>query len=104
MYGHIAKRRVSRVRPTGQEITHGVNRPGGVNHMEVNFREQLMPTCLAWTGTSHHFKVFRSPIFKQTVVRTDIHSLVPHPTMPFEKCRHYGVALFFPRAPIHLTA
>ena len=83
MYGHITPRRVSRVSPTGQEITHSVHGPRGVNHMEVEFREELMPTCLAWRGTPHGFKVPRSPIFKATVVRTDLHSLVPHPTMPF---------------------
>ena len=63
-----------------------------------------MPTCLAWRGTPHVFKVLRSPVFKATVVRTDLHSLVPRPTMPLETCRHYGVALFFPRAPIQLAA
>ena len=34
MYGHIAQRRVSRVSQTGQEVTHGVHGPWGVNHME----------------------------------------------------------------------
>ena len=83
MYGHITERRVSRVSPTGHEITHGVHWPRSVNHMEVEFREQLMPTCFAWRGTPHGFEVLRSPIFKATVVRTDLHALVPHPTMPF---------------------
>ena len=68
--------------------------------MEVEFREQLMPTCLARRGTPHDFEVLRSPIFEATVVCTDLHSLVPYPTMPFEKCRHYGVAFFLARAPI----
>ena len=93
-----------RLGPTRQEITHGVHGPRGVNRMEVKFREQLMPTCLAWTVTPHGFKVLRSPLFKATVVRTDLHSLVSDPTMSFEKYRHYGVALFFPLAPIQLAA
>ena len=104
MYGHIAQRWASRVSPTGQEITHIVQGPRGVNQMEVKLREQFMPEHLAWGGAPHGFKVLLSPIFKATAVRTDLHSLVPHPTMPFEKCRHYGVALFFPRAPIQLAA
>ena len=72
--------------------------------MEVEFREQFMPTCLAWRRTPHGFEVLRSPIFKATVVRTDLHALVPHPTMPFLKRGHYGVAFFLPRAPIQLAA
>ena len=104
MYGHIAQRQVSRVSPTGQEITHGLNGPRGVNHMEVKFQEKLMPTRLAWRGTPHGFEVLRSPIFKATVVRTDLHSLALNPTMPLEKCRHYGVVLLFPQAPIQLAA
>ena len=52
MYGHITQRRASRVSPTGQEITHGVHWPRSVNHMEVEFREQFMPTRLsAWTAS-----------------------------------------------------
>ena len=51
--------------------------------MEVEFSEQLMPTRLAWRGTPNGFEVVCSPIFKATVVRTDLHPLVPHPTMPF---------------------
>ena len=39
MYGHIAQRRVSRVSPTGQEITHGVHGPRAVTHMEVKLRQ-----------------------------------------------------------------
>ena len=67
-YGHIAQCQVSRVCPTGQEVTHGVHRPRSVNHMEVEFREQLMPTCLASRGTPHGFLDLCSPVFKATVV------------------------------------
>ena len=88
----------------GHEITHGVHGRWGVYHMEVKFRKQFMPTCLASRRTPRIFKVLRSPIFKATVVSTDLHSLVLHPTMPFGKCRHYAIALFFPRAPIELAA
>ena len=63
MYGHITQRWVSRVSPTGQEITHGVHGPRSVNHMGVKFREQLMPTCLARRGTPHCYEVLRSPSF-----------------------------------------
>ena len=104
MYGHITQRRSSRVSPTGQEITHGVHWPRSVNDMEVEFGEQLMPTCLALRGTLHNFEILWSPIFKATAVRTDLHALVPHPTMPFQKRRHYGGAFFLPRAPIQLAA
>ena len=83
MYGHIIQRRVSRVCPTGQEITHGVHRPQSVNHMEVELREQLMPMFVARRRTPHGFEVLCSPIFKATVVRTDLQALVPNPTMPF---------------------
>ena len=51
--------------------------------MEVEFREQLMLTCLIWRGSPHGFEVFRGPVFKATVVPTDLHALVPLPTMPF---------------------
>ena len=104
MYELITQRRVSRVSPTGQEITHGVQGPRSVDNMEVELREQLMPTCLAWRWTRRGFAVLRSPIFNATVVRTDLQAPVPHPTMPFEKRRHYGVAFFLSRAPIQLTA
>ena len=50
------------------------------------------------------FEVFGSPIFTATVIRTDLQSFVLHPTMLFEQCRNYDVALFFPRATIHLAA
>ena len=104
MYGHITLRQVSRVVPTRQGITHRGSGPRGVNHMEVKFRERLMPTRLALRGPPHSFKVLRSPIFKATVVRTDLHSLVHHPAMPLEKCRHYVVALLFAWAPPQLAA
>ena len=104
MYGHIIQCWVSRVRPTGQEIIHGVRGPRGVNHMGVQFREQIMPTHAAWGGTPHGFEVLWSPISKATVVCMDLHSLVPHPTMPLEKCRDYGVAFFFLLAPIQSAA
>ena len=83
MYGHITERRVSRVSRTGQEITHGVHGPQSVNHIEVEFTEQLIPTCFARRETPHGLEVLRSPISKATVVRTDLHALVPQPTMPF---------------------
>ena len=98
MYGHITLRRVSRVRRTGQEITDRVYGGRGVNHMEVKLRESLMPTRLTRRGTAHGFKVLCSPNFKARVIRTDLHSLVPHPTMLLEKFGHYGVAFSFPRA------
>ena len=104
MYGHITQRRVSRISPTGQKITHGIHKPWGVNDMEVKFPEQFMPRRLRWRGTPHGFTVLRSPIFKATVLRTDLHSLVRHPTMPLEKRRHCGVAFFFLWAPIKLAA
>ena len=72
--------------------------------MEVNFREEFMPACLAWRGTPYGFKVLRSPVFRATMVRADLHSLVPHPTMPLEECCHYGVALSFSRALIQFAA
>ena len=104
MYGHIAQRRVSRVSPTGQEITQAVHGPRGVDYMEIKLREQLMPARLTWRGTPRGFQVLNIPIFKATVVCTDVQLLVPHPTMPLEKCRHYGAAFFFPWAPIQLGA
>ena len=63
-----------------------------------------MPTRLARRGTPHDFKFLCSPIFKATVICTDLHWLVPHQTMPLVKFGHYGVALPFPRAPIQLVA
>ena len=72
--------------------------------MEVKLREQFMPMCLARRGTPDGLEALCSRIFKATVVGTDLHSLVLHPTSLLEKCRHYGVALFFPRAPIQLPA
>ena len=104
MYGDIAQHLVSRVRPTGHEFTHEVHGPRGLNHMEVTCREQLMPTRFAWSGTPHGSKVVRSPTFKAMVVRMDLYPFAPHQTMPFEKCQHYCIALFFPRAPIQLAA
>ena len=89
---------LSRVRPTGQEITNRLHGCRGVNHMEVKFRVQSMATCLAWGRTAHGFQVLCTPIFKATLVHTDLHSLVTHPTMPLEKNRHYAAALFFPTA------
>ena len=50
------------------------------------------------------FEVFGSPILNATVLRTDLQSFVLHPTMLFEQCGNYNVALFFSRATIHLAA
>ena len=74
-----------------EEITHGVHGPRGLYHMEVKLIEQLIPTRLAWRGTPHGFKVLRGPIFKATVVCTDLHSFVPHRDEAKEKASMTGV-------------